>query len=86
MCKSIFLEDILGEVSLKIFFIIETSLLKRNLTIIYTSVTKSNFTSSYLNKNYFLKLIFDIFKSNKNYFFKTNSSKNNFFKKLSFKK
>ena len=51
-----------------------------NLIITLISITKNNFTLSSTNKNYFLKLIFDIFKLNKNYFFKNDSFKNNFFK------
>ena len=50
-----------------------------NLIITLISITKNNFTLSSTNKNYFLKLIFDIFKLNKNYSFKNDSFKNNFF-------
>ena len=42
-------------------------------------MTKSNFTLSYANKNHSFKLIFDILKPNTNQYFKSNSSKSNFF-------
>ena len=56
----------LGEIFLKLFFILKKILLRWNLTITLILTTKSNFTLSYPNKNYFLKLIFDILKSNIN--------------------
>ena len=66
-------EDFLGEVSLKLLFILENGLLRRNLTITLISTTKSYSTLSYPNKNHSLKLTFDIFKPNKNHSFKSNS-------------
>ena len=76
------LENILGKVFLKLYFILEKNHLKRNLTIILTLITKNNFTLSYPNKNYSFKLTFDTFKLNKNYSFKNNFSKNNYLKKI----
>ena len=71
MCKNLFLkvtfrtlEGLLRKLSLKIFFIIGKDILKRNLTITLTLITKSNFTLSYPNKNYSLKFTFKIFKIN----------------------
>ena len=60
---------------MRLLFILEKDLLKRNLTITLTLTIKSNFTLSYLTKTYSPKLTFDIFKSNKNYSFKNNSPK-----------
>ena len=82
------LKDFLGEISLKLFFIIRQDLLKRNFTIIYfiitlKSITKNNFTLSNSNKNYSLKFTFDIFTPNKIYYFKNNFSKNNSFNRSS---
>ena len=65
------LKSLLGEVSLRLFFILEKGLLKMNFTITLTSTTKSNFTLSYPNKNYS---------------FKSNSFKRLYFKKLFFKR
>ena len=61
-----------------------------NLTITIISIIKNNFTLSYPNKIHSLKFTFDIFKSNKIYYFKSNFSKKNFlkifFQKISFQK
>ena len=79
------LEGLLGEVSLKLLFIIGNDLLKMNLIITLTSTIKSNFTLSYQNKNQSLKFIFDILKPNKNNSVKSNSFKSNSFKRSHFK-
>ena len=60
------LKVFLGEVFLKLFFILKEVLLRRNLTIILILTTKSSFTLLYPNKNNYLKLIFNILKSNTN--------------------
>ena len=73
----------MGEIFLKLLFILKKSLLKSNLIINLTSITESNFTLSYSNKNHFLKLIFDIVKLNINYFFKNNFFQNILSKELS---
>ena len=75
-------KGLLVEVLLRLLFILEKGLLKKNLTIILTSITKSNFTLSYPNKNHSPKLTFNIFKPNKNYYFKSNFSKRPFLKDL----
>ena len=64
---------------MKLLFILGEIHLRKNLTITLTLITKSNFTLSYPNKNYFLKLTFDILKANT-----INSFESNSFKKGSF--
>ena len=78
-------KGLLGEVFLKLFFILDKNILKMNLTITLTLTTKSTFILSYPNKNHSFKLIFDTFKSNKNYSFKSNSLKKPSFKSNSLK-
>ena len=63
------LKVLLEKVSFELLFILEKVLLKYNLTITLILTTRSNFTLSYPNKNYSLKLTFDIFKPNINKFF-----------------
>ena len=72
------LKNYLREVSLRLFFILEKDLLKRNFTITLISIIKNNFTLSYPKKTYFPKYTFDIFKLNKNYFLKIISLKDLF--------
>ena len=53
---------------INVFFKLTFEILK-GLTIIFISIIKNNFILSYLNKNYSLKLIFNILKLNINQFF-----------------